>query len=83
MNDQTKEAMRYDFLAWCEKERTEAAVQLERFESGMLTIGMEGPSGYIDGSASMMEHLRRIVASMDELIPKVRADLGYLEPDIS
>lgn len=76
MKDQNRDAMRHDFLAWCEKERAEASVQLERFESGMLTIGASGPEGYLDGSAAMTEHLRRIVASMDDLIPKVRADLG-------
>ena len=81
MNDQNRETMRREFLAWCEKERADAAVQLERFESGMLTVGASGPEGYVDGSVAATEHLRRIIASMNDLIPKVRADLGFIEAD--
>lgn len=76
MDNDKRNAMRHDFLAWCEKERTDASVQLERFKSGMLKIGLAGPAGYVDGSAALMEQLQRIIANMDELIPKVRADLG-------
>jgi len=79
VSEQNREAMRRDFLAWCERERSDAVVQLERFESGMLTIGTSGPSGYVDGSAAMMEHLRLIVQNMDELIPKVQADFGFID----
>lgn len=79
MANRTREEMQFDFLAWCEKERTDAEEQLRRFESGMLKIGTEGPSGYVDSSPMMMEHLRRIIANMDELIPKVRADLRFID----
>lgn len=81
MGDHNREAMRRDFLAWCVKEREDAAVQLERFESGMLKIGYSGPSGYVDNSETMMEHLRGIVANMDKLIPTVEADIGFLPRD--
>lgn len=81
MVDQSLEAMKRDFLAWCEKQKADASVQLERFKSGMLTIGISGPAGHIDGSARMMDHLRDVIASMDELIPQVEADLGFLKPD--
>lgn len=81
MNDVDREAMGREFLAWCKKQRGDAAVQLERFESGMLKTGISGPEGHVDGSQRMMEHLRHIIANMDALIPKVEADLGFIKAD--
>ncbi len=81
MHEKNHEAMRRDFLAWCEREREDAVQQLSHFESGMLTIGVEGPAGRVDGSAAAMDQLRNIIENMDKLIPAVRTDLGFLDAD--
>lgn len=65
-----------DFLKWCEDERASYASSLARYETGMMRFRSSNELGQlVDATEPMMENCRRIIAEMDELIPRITADI--------
>jgi hypothetical protein len=61
---------RQNFLEWCRAERARSQESLAMMEAGNLRLHQN----HVDISADHMDHLRQVIAEMDELIPQVEAD---------
>ena len=62
------------FADWCRSEREVNQRFVDRLSSGSMKTGKNDGTGWVDTTAEDLAVSKRIVAAMDDLIPKIEAE---------
>jgi hypothetical protein len=68
------------FVAWCKKEQARIEQELSLLVSGKVRIGEDIGSGWIDMTAESIEHAKRRLAQLNELLTE-EGKTTVIKPD--